>query len=132
MIFHVKKLHQIGNDKGNLIKIRDKNDASSFEIKEIYQTDVIKSAIKGWKLHKKMTCRLYVINGIIDFYFSLDLEKIDQKIRIGSDQNELLVVQPNVWFAFKGVCSRNSMLNFASVWHEEDPGMNKPLSALII
>lgn len=132
MNFKIKKLNQISNDKGNLLKIRDKNDENSFFVKEIYQTNVIKSAIKGWKLHKKMTCRLYVINGVIDFYLSVDMKKIDQKLRIASDQGELLIIEPNVWFAFKGICSCNSMLNFASVWHEEDPGMNKPVSELVI
>ena len=88
---------------------------------EAYFSWISSGAVKAWKCHKLMTMNLIVPVGNVKFvFFSMD----DCKFRvenIGIDHYSRITVPPGIWFGFKGLSSKSSLvLNVSSIAH--DPG----------
>lgn len=119
---YLNKLEKIKLEKGDIYKIF----VSSFkdqQVSEIYISEINPGAEKGWKLHEKMTCKLLVIKGIVEFKL---MEDGNLKTIIVSETDNLLIsIPPKTWFAFKCLDTNISrIMNFADVWHADDPGIN--------
>ena len=63
------KLKKIKSDKGFIVKSISKFDKYFRGFEELYFSTVKKNNIKGWNYHKKMTCNIIVIKGMIEFIF---------------------------------------------------------------
>ena len=86
---------------------------------EAYFSWISSGAVKAWKCHKLMTMNLIVPVGNVKFvFFSMD----DCKFRvenIGIDHYSKLTVPPGIWFGFKGLSSKSSLvLNISSIVHD--------------
>jgi len=76
---------------------------------------------KAWKIHKKMTLRLSVIEGLVRFVFVdiFDLTDI-YEIEISSQQNIFITVSPRVLFGFVCLSSGSaSIINLPNIKHSE-------------
>ena len=111
-------LRVIKSDKGDIYKgvsIQD-DDFKSFG--EAYFSSVIKNEIKGWKKHKKMTCNLIVISGEVKFVTFNSKTKIFNSVICSKSNYSKIIIQPEIWFAFKGLKNKNILLNIADIPHD--------------
>ena len=91
---------------------------------EVYFSFINFGIIKGWKLHTKMTMNLVVPLGNVGFVFYDEENKLFVKYKIGENNYQRITVPPNIWFAFKGLSSKdNLVVNLADIKH--DPNESK-------
>ncbi len=127
-------LKKINLDDGAVFHGIKKNDTGFVDFGEVYFSFINKDAIKGWKLHQRMTLNLMIPIGKIKFNF-VDSRKTSNTYNdlfeiILSDQDYFrLTVPPNIWFAFKGVGQGVNMLaNVADMAHDPDEILRKELN----
>lgn len=106
------KIKKINNPKGNIYKII--NELSFFfrGIREVYLSKIKKNQIKGWNLHKKNFCIIFINHGKIDFFFKKKYKDKYKKKRIKDSDYKLILIPPGYRFAFKGLAKNNSIINF--------------------
>lgn len=74
---------------------------------EAYFSEVAPGAVKGWKLHRRMTQRLAVPVGEVGFYLrdgrpDSPTRGRDQQVTLGRRSGyALLVIPPGIWYAFR-------------------------------
>lgn len=109
---NLKKLTTIKTQekKDRVVKIYRGNMA-----KEIYTSSISRGIIRGWKLHKKMTCRLTVIIGKVRII--IKSKKGSLKYILEEKSPKLILIKPNTWFAFEGIAKKNIILNVANYFH---------------
>jgi len=137
-VFLIKKKIIYG-DKGSVRHII-KSDEKQFKgFKEAYFSTINSNEVKGWKKHLKMTVNLLVCFGKIEFYICNDenIENPDQKnclkIIIDENDNKRLTIEPNIWFAFKSISDRESMiLNISNHIHDFDEVENMPINLALL
>ena len=113
-------------ENGN-IKPGLKSSENSFEgFGELYFTEIHKNKVKGWKRHTKMQLNLLPIVGDIVLYIKRELHHTPEEVSFGSDDYKLVCIEPNVWFAFKGIADVNIMVNLASIEHDPSEVENVP------
>ncbi len=95
--------------KGDIHKILNKYDHEFKGFGEIYTSLVKKDTIKAWKFHKKITLNLSVIYGSIKFVF-FDGKKQFRTVNVISEKNQLLTVPPKVWYGFKSLNNKDSLI----------------------
>ncbi len=95
---------------------------------ELYFTEIKKNKVKGWKRHTKMTLNLLPVIGVIVLYIKRNLLDTPDEVKFGSDDYKLVCIEPNVWFAFKGIADFNIMANLASIEHDPNEVENAPYS----
>ena len=117
-------LAKIENNKGDIFKLY-RDDINTFEVKEIYFSEVKYGETKGWKLHKVMTCRLLVVRGLVRFDFK---EKNNvSSVTLGCRDNTLLTIEPKQWFAFTGASKETaSIMNISNILHDPKETESKP------
>ena len=114
-VFELKKFK---NAKGNVLRGFRKTDKYPGISAEIYFSWINKKAIKGWKLHKKMTMNLIVPVGTIKFVF-YDNSKF-KEIIIGDKNYSRIYVPNNIFFAFQNLSTKKSLVvNNASIIHQK-------------
>ena len=129
-------LKKIEMDGGSVFHGMKNKDAGFVNFGEVYFSFVNTNAIKGWKLHKKMTLNLIAPIGEIKFNF------IDSRpesttynslleITLSAKDYYRLTVPPNIWFAFKGIGEGTNMLaNVADIPHEPNEILRKELNEI--
>ena len=113
--FDILKINEISLEKGNLKKILD---LRKINVEEIYSSDIEENQIKGWKKHNKQTSRLFCISGEVDFFLKNDNDDSLVKISLIKNDNKILIIYPGNWYAFRGNSCHNTIMNFASHYHE--------------
>jgi dTDP-4-dehydrorhamnose 3,5-epimerase len=113
-------------ENGN-IKRGLKSSENSFEgFGELYFTEIHKNKVKGWKRHTKMQLNLLPVFGEILLYIKRELHETPEEVSFGSDDYKLVCIEPNTWFAFKGIADVNIMVNLASIEHDLSEVDNVP------
>ena len=108
----IVKIKKIRNSKGDIYKIVNRLSFFYRGIKEIYLSKVKKNEIKGWNLHKKNFCIIFINQGKIDFFFKKKYKDRPKKIRINYTDFKLILIPPGYRFALKGLANNNSIINF--------------------
>ena len=124
------KLKKIKNSKGFIVKSISKFDKYFRGFEELYFSTVKKNNIKGWNYHKKMTCNIIVIKGMIEFTFYDPIKKTNinkyKKINLKDDFTYKLLIPPKIWFCFKGKKKGdNILLNFSNKLHNQNEILKK-------
>ena len=57
------------NPKGEVYKILNYKSKNYKGFGELYMTTLNNNVSKGWNLHKKITCNLFVTKGKVKFFF---------------------------------------------------------------
>ena len=125
----LKRIATPGGDVMHALK------ASETEFKrfgEAYFSWIDPGSIKAWKCHQRMTLNLVVPLGYVRFVFHLPEQADALRIEeIGAARYMRLTVPPGIWFGFKGMDSRSSLLmNLADIEHAPDEVLRKPLSGI--
>lgn len=107
-------------DAGDVLRVLRCEDEGFAEFGEAYFTWVDTGAVKAWKRHNVMIMNLIVPLGGVKFVFSCDLKGPFHEQVLDSDDNYYrLTVPPGVWFGFKNITSKPSLvLNIASIVHD--------------
>ena len=129
-------LKKINLDDGSVFHGMKKNDIGFVDFGEVYFSFINKDAIKGWKLHKKMTLNLIAPIGEIKFNFidsRPDSKTYNSLFEINLSEKDYcrLTVPPNIWFAFKGIGEGINMLtNIADIPHDPNEVLRKELNEI--
>tara|TARA_Y100000816_G_C25869505_1_gene453844 strand:- start:88 stop:510 length:423 start_codon:yes stop_codon:yes gene_type:complete len=116
------KLKRFKNPKGDVLRGFRKTDKCPGISAEIYFSWINKKAIKGWKLHKKMSMNLIVPIGEVKFVFYDGKEF--KKIIIGEKNYNRIFVPSNIFFAFQNLSTKKSLIvNNASIIHQNKKEM---------
>ena len=99
---------------------------------EAYFSCIHKNSTKGWKKHTQMTMNIIVPVGSIRFLIFDETSKLTYCTTVGIDNYKRLTVFPGAWVAFKGLSSRNILLNVADFEHNPSEAINVPLSTFPI
>lgn len=109
--FEVKKIKVIKNPKGNLYKMISKKDNFFSKFGEMYFSEVHPKKFKGWKIHKKRTQLITVVNGSVKFFMKKKLEDKPKIIQISyPNKMNLLKIMPNTYYSFKCVSKKKSLI----------------------
>lgn len=117
MVTPLKRIQVAGGDVLHGMKC---SDPGYDDFGEAYFSMVEVGAIKAWKRHLRMTLNFVVPLGTVLFAF-IDGKGLTRTELAGDEHYVRLTVPPGIWFGFKGLGNKDSMvLNIASVPH--DPG----------
>lgn len=109
--------------KGGNVKHALKKSSVGFnDFGEAYFSEINLGVVKAWKKHKKMTLNLLVPYGKVHFtiYDSRNNQEIYKEYVLASSDCYRLTVPPNLWFGFKGIHSKKSIiLNIADILHDD-------------
>jgi len=118
-------LRRIATPKGEVRHGLRASDAGFAGFGEVYFTEVLPGAVKGWKRHRLMTLNLVVVCGTVRFIVH-DGAQPARRIASyvisaeGAAPYGRLTVPPGLWMGFQGLGQgRNLLMNLAS--HEHDP-----------
>lgn len=120
----IDDLKIIQSPVGSVMHAMRSADENGISFGEIYFSSVFQGAVKGWKRHNKMVCRIIVVHGSVRFFVFDDRTKDCRhgSIDLGPPENyRRLTIPAGVWVAFKGLSEgANLLMNMASIPH--DPG----------
>ena len=98
--------------------ILKKKELKNWKFEEAYFSKIKFGKVKAWKFHLKMTLNLTVPYGKVKFVFYSQKNRRFKVIKIGEKKYSRLTVPPKVWFGFKGISKRESIiLNLANIQH---------------
>jgi len=122
----VKNLKIVKLHNGNVMKVLKKNELKKWSFGEAYFSKIKFKKIKAWKLHKKMNLNLTVPHGKVKFVFYSQESKKFKVIVIGEKKYLRISVPPKIWFGFKGVSKKESIiLNIADISHSPHEVLRK-------
>ncbi len=126
-VINLKKINKKG---GYILKLIDKNSLNFNNFGELYLTKNKYLSISAWKLHKKMTCNLFVIKG--KFLFAIQDNKNKDRFNrftISDQNNVVLNILPYTWFGFQGISNgENILMNFSNLIHSDLEMKSKSLN----
>tara|TARA_B100000029_G_C17237066_1_gene837577 strand:- start:289 stop:714 length:426 start_codon:yes stop_codon:yes gene_type:complete len=106
--------------EGNIMKALNKNELKKWTFGEAYFSKIKFGKIKAWKYHKKMNLQLIVPKGMVKFVFYSKEDNKFKVIKIGEKKYSRITVPPKIWFGFKGVSLKESIiLSIASIAHSK-------------
>ena len=114
MKIKIINLREVQNEKGNILKILNKNEKYFKQFGEAYLSKVNKGSIKAWKKHKKTHLNLIVISGIIKFVIYNDKKNFFENIILKDRNRKKIYIPAGLWFGFKGIGKNNIILSIAS------------------
>ena len=121
MKIKILNLREKQNEKGNILKILNKNEKYFKQFREAYLSKVNKGSIKAWKKHKKTHLNLIVISGIIKFVIYNDKKNFFKNIILKDRNRKKIYIPAGLWFGFKGIGKNNIILSIAShVYNEKE------------
>lgn len=124
------KLSEITVKGGNVLHAMKKNDVGYVGIEEVYFSFINFKTIKAWKLHKNMTLNLVVPYGKVRFVFCDPINPINYRVEnIGFDNYYRITVPPGIWFGFKGLHAKSSIVaNIANLKHDPNEVRRKDIA----
>ena len=106
------------SSKGDVMHILKKKELKNWKFEEAYFSKIKFGRVKAWKFHLKMTLNLTVPYGKVKFVFYSQKNRRFKVIKIGEKKYSRLTVPPKVWFGFKGISKRESIiLNLSNIQH---------------
>lgn len=124
---HITPLKRISNEKGDILHALKSSETDYRGFGEAYFSSVNKGSIKGWKKHALMQLNLIVPLGTIKFYLFDEESNSPQTVILGKDNYCRLMVKSGLWVAFEGVDEINILLNIASIEHNPEEAISKPI-----
>ena len=114
------KLQIINVEGGNVFKIMKKSNHKEFSFKEAYFSSIHFNFVKGWKMQSKMQSNICVPIGRVKFTFVSKDYKEHKTLIIGEDNYGLISIPPKIWYSFKGLSKKTSLiLNISDYEHDE-------------
>ena len=104
---------------GNILKIITNKSSGYKKFGELYISFVNKNRIKAWKRHRKMTMNLVVPVGKVLFVIYKNNSNKFYKYILGQKQYYRLTVPPGFWIGFKGLDTKNMIINFSDIIHSD-------------
>ena len=119
--YKINKLNIFKDERGFVKHGLKFNNNDCFGIREVYFSNVVYGAYKGWKKHHKMVLNLIVIEGEILFYIANNDFSEFKDITLSSDDSYRLTIMPNQWVAFTSLIKPSStIINIANLTNTED------------
>ena len=106
----VTRLKIIKIHAGNIMKALKKSELKKWSFGEAYFSKIKFNKIKAWKYHKKMSLQLIVPSGKVKFDFFSKKNNKFKVIEIGEKKYYRITVPPKIWFGFKGVTRKESII----------------------
>lgn len=126
----VTPLKRIPVAGGDVLHALRRSDPGFNGFGEAYFSILNIGAIKGWKMHQRMTLNLVVPSGEVRFVFLTPDGSARSEQVIGDSCYARLTVPPMVWFGFQGLATPSSLiLNIADIPHDPNEVLRKPLEA---
>jgi dTDP-4-dehydrorhamnose 3,5-epimerase len=130
----VTPLSQIEVEGGNVLHAMKDQDIGFTGFGEAYFSWINPGAIKAWKQHSRMVLNLVVPVGNIRFGF-IDMRDpetlVSREIEIGEENYSRITVPPGIWFGFRGIDIKSSLLlNLSSIQHDKNEVNRLPIEAL--
>ena len=106
---------------GNVMRFLQKKEVSKkWKFGEAYFSKIKFKKIKAWKYHTKATLNLTVLVGKVKFVFYTPYKKSYKIITIGEKKYSRLKIPPRVWFGFKGISKKESIImNLTDLPHDK-------------
>ena len=115
---------------GNVMHGLKEIDDGYIKFGEAYFSYIKKNKVKAWKKHKLMQLNLIVPKGNVLFVFKDSLETFREEI-IGESNPVRLTVPPGLWFGFKGINSKDSViLNISNIMHDDNEVERKEINEI--
>ena len=115
---------------GNVMHGLKKIDHGYVEFGEAYFSFIKLNKIKAWKKHKKMQLNLIIPKGEVLFVF-FDDEGNFREEKIGESNKARITVPPGIWFGFKGLYKKESIiLNISNIIHDDKEVLRKNLNEI--
>ena len=115
---------------GDVLHILKSSDPEYNKFNEAYFSFIESGKTKAWKRHFKMTMNLVVPIGMVEFVFYDSDKNFLNKVIIGEKKYSRITVPPMIWFGFKCVSEKDSLiLNISNILHSEDEVERKDLSS---
>ena len=111
-------LKRIFNPKGDIYHAMKSSDIGYRGFGEAYFTTINKNEIKGWKKHNRMTLNLVVIVGRVKFVIYDEITRKFSTVILSPTNYQRLTINPQLYFAFKGLKENNIILNIANLQHD--------------
>ncbi len=127
----IKQLSVIENEKGSVLHML-RSDSEHFKaFGEIYFSEVIPEAIKGWKRHTMTTQNFVVPVGRIKLV--LYDQRTDSRTsnmifetELGRNDYKMITIPPHIWYGFKGLSEDVSIIANL-IDHPHDPSESQTL-----
>ena len=126
----VTQLSTFDVEGGSVLHAIKKDDIGYKGLGEVYFSFINPSAIKAWKLHKRMTLNLVVPLGKVRFVFCDSLNSGYYRVEdVGEGNYVRLTVPPNIWFGFQGIAKYPSLVtNVADLEHDVNEVTRKEIA----
>ena len=95
----IKNLSVISNKKGDILKGFMKSENLLTDVQEVYFSEIHPKEIKGWKMHKIITCNLIAVYGKIKIVIQKSENDFITEI-ISKENHKMITIPPNYWFQF--------------------------------
>ncbi len=106
---------------GNVMKVMKISDYKEFSFNEAYFSSIDFNYTKGWKMQLKMNSNLCVPIGEVKFTFVSKDFKYHKTYIIGENNYGILSIPPKIWYSFKGLSKKTSLiLNISDSEHNEE------------
>ena len=127
-MFYKKKFEIIQDSNGSILKLlKIKN---KFAKNEIYINKIKPNVSKGWNLHKKYTCNIFLIKGDLEFLICKNSKKGKiKKIKLSLNKVNQLIINPNNWFCFRSNSKKKEaiFMNLTNGFHSSKELIKKPV-----
>ena len=127
-MFYKKKFEIIQDSNGSILKLlKIKN---KFAKNEIYINKIKPNVSKGWNLHKKYTCNIFLIKGDLEFLICKNSKKGKiKKIKLSLNKVNQLIIKPNTWFCFRSNSKKKEaiFMNLTNGFHSSKELIKKPV-----
>lgn len=114
----------ISNSSGDLYKVltRESPEFSSFG--ELYVSTVKPFAVKAWRMHKRLHCRIVVASGTVEtvIYQPAENKFSDGELTelcLSSSKPCLLSIPPGFWYGFKGGSEGGTIINLLDELYDD-------------
>tara|TARA_Y100000816_G_C25994489_1_gene519505 strand:- start:374 stop:793 length:420 start_codon:yes stop_codon:yes gene_type:complete len=120
-------LMKINTSGGDVLHGLKKNEDSFIGYGETYFSMIDYQSIKAWKMHLEMTLNLIVPVGKVRFVFCDSVEDTTFRVEdIGEENYSRLTIPPKIWFGFKGISKKTSLVvNIANLTHDDKEVIKK-------
>ena len=106
----IKSLKIIKLPAGNVMHLLKKNEIKNWSFGEAYISKIKYGKVKAWKCHLKMTINISVPHGKVKFVFYSEKDNIFKTIEIGEKKYLRISIPPKIWFGFKGISKKESII----------------------
>ena len=115
----VASLKVIPVDGGDVMHGLKETDNGYIKFGEAYFSYIKHNKVKAWKKHSLMQLNLIVPKGDVLFVFKDELGSFREEI-VGDINKVRLTVPPGLWFGFKGINTKDSViLNISNIMHDD-------------